>query len=370
MAGYADPTVFPDGVSLDSGFKSSFGPLNSPFEGAYLGAQEGALVLHSGADLTARENWDGGITLMADPVNILLCMSTSPPNTDRGTFAVWGEAEFYNSTAKPFFQVKSPENIAAFDSVNVTVTNGSLSVGGSPVLTAGGLNAALSTASPPTSAAWTAAYVPRGNVFGGAFATGAAQAWGVGSIAHGTESSAAYGMYSSAIGDSALTFGDFSSAHGSHVGAFGANSWAQGWGSTASGGYSRAGGWNAIADGTGATAMGMGLFASSYAETVVGSFNLINPSANYTNWIATDSVFRVGNGSSITDKSDALNIRKNGEMTVTNKAWKANSSAPLADPVATDDSGGNALVVDGHTKLNGKVEISVPQGDISMGIYQ
>jgi hypothetical protein len=49
--------------------------------------------------------------------------------------------------------------------------------------------------------------------------------------------------------------------------------------------------------------------------------------------------------------------------------WKAHSSTPLADPAATTDSGGEALVVEGHTRLKGKVIIEQPQGDISMGIY-
>jgi hypothetical protein len=33
-------------------------------------------------------------------------------------------------------------------------------------------------------------------------------------------------------------------------------------------------------------------------------------------------------------------------------------------------SEGRALVVEGHTVLRGKVIIEVPQGDISMGIYE
>jgi hypothetical protein len=82
-----------------------------------------------------------------------------------------------------------------------------------------------------------------------------------------------------------------------------------------------------------------------------------------------DGLFRIGNGSSATSRSDALTILKNGETTLNNKAWKENPGAPLLDPPSTTDSGGNALVVNGHTVLNGKVIITHPQGDILMGIY-
>ena len=73
-------------------------------------------------------------------------------------------------------------------------------------------------------------------------------------------------------------------------------------------------------------------------------------------------------GNSLTEKTSVF-----GQTTLTNNPWKTRivTVSPLADPTpATNDSGGNALVVDGHTVLNGKVVISVPQGDISMGIYQ
>ena len=86
-----------------------------------------------------------------------------------------------------------------------------------------------------------------------------------------------------------------------------------------------------------------------------------------------DGLFRVGNGSS-GNLSDALTVLKSGQTTLTNKIWKSRDTLTVpatADPSETDttDSGGNALVVDGHTVLNGKVTISVAQGDISMGIY-
>jgi hypothetical protein len=86
-------------------------------------------------------------------------------------------------------------------------------------------------------------------------------------------------------------------------------------------------------------------------------------------WVESDPLLLVGNGSSTALTSNAITTLKNGQTTLTNKEWKANPSAPLADPAATTDSGGEALVVDGHTRLRGKVIIEQAQGDISMGIY-
>ena len=89
-------------------------------------------------------------------------------------------------------------------------------------------------------------------------------------------------------------------------------------------------------------------------------------------WIEESALLEVGNGNPDAtkfDTSNAITTLKNGQTTLTNKAWKANITAPLADPIPTTDSGGNALVVEGHTVLKGKVVIEQAQGDISMGIY-
>ncbi len=145
--------------------------------------------------------------------------------------------------------------------------------------------------------------------------------------------------------------------------ALGVNSSASGQNATAIGTTSRA-------TGNSALALGQNTIARSISETVIGRFNKQDSMASSVIWYETDVLFRVGNGSSMLSLSDAITTLKNGQTTLTNKAWKANPTSPLADPPATTtDSGGEALVVDGHTVLNGKVTISVPQGDISMGNY-
>jgi hypothetical protein len=91
-------------------------------------------------------------------------------------------------------------------------------------------------------------------------------------------------------------------------------------------------------------------------------------------------LFELGNGAPeyavdfwSSNYSNAITTLKNGQTTLTNKAWLNRDSgiSATADPSsATTDSGGEALVVEGHTRLKGKVTIEEPQGDISMGIYQ
>ena len=121
-------------------------------------------------------------------------------------------------------------------------------------------------------------------------------------------------------------------------------------------------------------ALGMSLVTNSYMSTAIGSGNI--GSGNPTSWVETDPLFEAGNAmwgawETPENKSNAITTLKNGQTTLTNKAWKADNAVP---PTATN-SNGEALVVEGHsvfkgnTVLNGQVTIAVPQGDISMGIY-
>jgi len=131
-----------------------------------------------------------------------------------------------------------------------------------------------------------------------------------------------------------------------------------------------------MATGPNSYALGNRVTASSACSFCVGSQNLsashaISPVGDM-GWIEESALLEVGNGNPDAtkfDTSNAITTLKNGQTTLTNKAWKANITAPLADPIPTTDSGGNALVVEGHTVLKGKVVIEQAQGDISMGIY-
>lgn len=136
--------------------------------------------------------------------------------------------------------------------------------------------------------------------------------------------------------------------------------------------------------GVGNQALGFASYASGFWTKAMSAHALALGSLNCglgtdaSNWVETDPLLELGNGTAprsweepaSSNRSNAITTLKNGRTTLTNKAWLAHPAAPLADPPDSDsDSGGEALVVEGHTRLKGKVIIEQVQGDISMGIY-
>lgn len=190
-------------------------------------------------------------------------------------------------------------------------------------------------------------------------------------------------------GNGLVSIGGFSKSNGVQSIALGSNSSATDSNATAVGYLTNASaqgataiGYGANATGVGATALGLATHAGGYAEFVVGTANKFSGSSSSA-WIYTDSLFVVGNGQSVQNRSNAITTLKNGRTTLTNSFW-------LADTVTgneVDASDGEALNVEGHSVLNGnaivegntqlkgdtvldgKVTLSQPQGDISMGIY-
>lgn len=252
---------------------------------------------------------------------------------------------------------------------------GSLVVAGSPALSmntaissgfvnSSNFNTILANAIPPTSSAWTSAYIPRGNVTPlagqttpGMLALGSSTASGANAVAMGL------GVVASGY-NSIATGGGTTTASASYARASGYNSVASAQFATANGNTASATGWYSFSHGWGTS-------AKSTDETVFGRYNVESLPLSSTNTVNDlDGLFRIGNGSSASTRSDAITTLKNGQTTLTNKAWKENTGAPLGNPASTTDSDGNALVVNGHTVLNGKVIIAERQGDVSMGIYQ
>jgi hypothetical protein len=297
----------------------------------------------------------------------------------------------------------------------VNVPGSTLNVGGSPAITGSSFNTALASATPPlSSSAWKDAFVPRGAVTsGGLLAVGSgayatqsgsvaignyAYAYGWASLALGSDSSVSpagtngtalgggvvtdeyatalgYGIANgylslaaqgaSASGDMSIALGGFDSTSSDVNQAIAANS-------TAVGGVRN------LASGYSSFASGFWNNANSAYSVALGSMNRAT-AGSLTSWVETDSLFELGNGFGSTSPSpspsalsNAITTLKNGRTTLTNKAWLVNTGHPLDDPGTTSDgdSGGEALVVDGHTRLRGKVIIEEPQGDISMGIYE
>lgn len=329
--------------------------------------------------LLAKRGWGGGwgVTYFLQVDNPLLIGPSNQVSVTIETHAKIGEWYYPGgeTTALEVPKVSTIDQWSKEIALNSTVkVTGNLSLNGSPVATQASMPVFLEGISGKVdigngSAGLGAVAIGVGNPSAmgeGAVALGHAQATGPHSFAAGQ---------AVANGIGAFAFGSpTTSATGSHSAAF-ASSTSAGTASFAAG-QSYAAGSRSTALSAGyalgdhAVSMGIGTGAYCLNETVVGSYN--KPMmGNATTWVATDSIFTVGNGTYYgVEASNALQILKNGRTTLSNKAWS--NTAPLADPDEGDatDADGEALVVEGHTRLKGKVVIEEPQGNISMGIYQ
>jgi hypothetical protein len=212
---------------------------------------------------------------------------------------------------------------------------------------------------------------------------------GVHSIAISEGNASSYHSFAAMIGEAygglSIAFST-AVAHGDSSVAIGGYDWSQGnWPGNESYGDNATtiGGVGNKADGFSSFSSGFWTKAASGYSVAIGSLNHGQGTGGDT-WIDTDPLFELGNGIAprsgeeppSSSRSNAITTLKNGQTALINKAWKVATTAAPSDPAphladyGASQSGGNALVVDGHTVLNGKVIISVPQGDISMGIYQ
>jgi hypothetical protein len=127
------------------------------------------------------------------------------------------------------------------------------------------------------------------------------------------------------------------------------------------------------AEGYASVATGFWTKASAFNSIAMGSLNMAGGVSSST-WVDSDPLFELGNGQapvsatepSATYRSNAITTLKEGKTILTNKYW--DSEDPLAVPQESISTG-QALVVEGHTVMKGKVTIEKPQGDIYMGIY-
>ena len=122
----------------------------------------------------------------------------------------------------------------------------------------------------------------------------------------------ATGQFSIAMGRLTTAFGSTSTAMGNETEALGTNSTAMGQYTIASGYNSTAMGNQTTASGYVSTAMGRSTKADSRTSTAIGAYNI--GGGNPTEWIETDPLFEIGNGSSSTNKHNALTVLKNGNI--------------------------------------------------------
>lgn len=154
----------------------------------------------------------------------------------------------------------------------------------------------------------------------------------------GTEAS---GNYAHAHGYQTTASGNQSTAMGYNTTASADGATAMGNGATASGANSIAGGYNATASGAVSTAIGTNTQATQQAQVAMGKYNKAN----------NDALVMVGNGTSGSARSNALEVLLNGDVkagndiidgqgnnlasvgTVVNAAYKLISNTPVAESV-------------------------------------
>lgn len=136
------------------------------------------------------------------------------------------------------------------------------------------------------------------------------------------------GFNSTALGQSTIGSGGLSTALGAGTNAIGFVSTAMGAQTTASGSYSTAMGTSTAASGSSSTAMGNGTKASGDNSTAIGEatmakannslaigrYNDTIAGADPNQWIPTDPILMIGNGTASNARSNALTVLKNGNV--------------------------------------------------------
>lgn len=190
-----------------------------------------------------------------------------------------------------------------------------------------------------------------------------ANTYGSGNSAFGENAlkAAQYGSYNTAIGADSMS--SFNSYGGGNNTAVGAGSLA----SNLSGERNVAVGSGSLASTLGSNNVALGANAGRYqgatGTTTMSSSNSIYIGADSRGASGTNQnsivigTSAVGEGANTTVIGNSATIKTHLYGDVHARVFKANSTT------------GDALIVDGGTLLNGKVVLSEPQGDISMGIY-
>ncbi len=155
----------------------------------------------------------------------------------------------------------------------------------------------------------------------------------------------AVGVSSSATNTESYAVGYENEASGEHAFAFGRRS-------TATGEKSFAAGVNVDAIGDRSSAFGFRTKATSYGETTMGIYATEGTPINASAYNALDRLFVIGNGTDISNRSDALSILKNGTITI-NEAFTLPNTDGTANQVLATDGAGTVSWVDASTLVGG-----------------
>ena len=180
-------------------------------------------------------------------------------------------------------------------------------------------------------------------------------AFGADNIASG-QLSTAFGAGNNASGMASVVFGQANTASGDNSAAFGfltaaSNQYATSFGiqTIASGIAAASFGQQSIASGTFSAAFGNYTKADSYNDFAIGRFNV--GGGDPTNWVDTDPLFEIGNGTGLGSLSNALTVLKNGNLGI-------NTATPIA---ALNVAGDGAIIASG---TNGS---GIPVPDLGAG---
>jgi hypothetical protein len=197
-------------------------------------------------------------------------------------------------------------------------------------------------------------------------------AMGNSSIASGSMSFAV-GQHSVASAHSSIAMGAFatasgrfgSAAIGNGARAEGSSSVAMGSGTLASGSISTALGNGTTAEGSSSTAMGRGTWAQSYAAIALGRYNAYGGDRH--NWVATDPVLMVGNGTSESSRSNALTLLKNGDLTVAGRFTADGTIESTAGGIKFPDGSVQTTSATALSVTRRSYSFSVSAGTMSFG---
>jgi hypothetical protein len=207
-------------------------------------------------------------------------------------------------------------------------------------------------------------------------------ALGLGAVANNSYSTSlgAYafsnGAQTLAVGYSAYAYFGQSIALGPESAAYAVDSMAIGIAATAAAPWSLAIGYCDVTSGTGAialapfseasgnfaTAAGVYTFAPTEDEFVVGTYNSTPSNQSSTSWVPSDFLFVVGNGTSSSNRSDALEVLKNGNTTINGNL---SVSGSLGSIVLSPTSG--TITVNGVPVLTGSGLSVNSSGNVGIG---
>ncbi|WP_395744071.1 beta strand repeat-containing protein [Prosthecobacter sp.] len=251
-----------------------------------------------------------------------------------------------------------------------TAVSGTLTVGGSPVLTQ---SAAASTYA--TSSAVSSQFAALNTQLTTAYVNKSADSLAMGTNATAADMGFAIG-YQSVAGDHAVSIGTWAGSNGdaaSGPSSISLGSSAHGFGSNSIslGSYNWAAGENTVSIGAGSyassvnsIAIGRSVTTDRWGQVVIGAFNVFT--TNYTNTPQpTDQIFVVGNGTADDARSNAFVIKRNGDVDVSGEltinSQPAATQADVDQKMQTERTTSDAayyrvsqpLVVPNETTLNG-----------------